>query len=119
MLRGVSVKGSEDDGVSSAQRANSRQDSEQPSDASAIGVLVLDVPVVEGVGYTGTGWKAMLPYEIGLLVLSVSSTGADKFQRIGWVVAEFEPDIAPRWTRSEEVHHPVTPDCCILNCVAI
>lgn len=85
------------------QRSTSGGDVENWVKASVEGVLILDIPKVEG--YTiefSSGSRPAPVHEIAIMVLSSSPTNLEQFQRIGLATAVFEAgaDVVQGWLDS-------------------
>lgn len=85
------------------QRANSSGNVENWVKASVEGVLILDIPEVEGYTIEFTSGARPAPvHEIAMMVLSASPTNQEQFQRIGLATAVFEAgaDVVQGWLDS-------------------
>lgn len=85
------------------QRATSGGKIEKWITASVEGVLILDIPKVEGEWIDfGSGSGAVPAHEVAIMVLSPSTINEEQFQRIGLAIAVFEAgaDVVQGWLDS-------------------
>lgn len=103
ILRQVVMQGPNGEQNVLVQRATSGGNMENCSTASVEGMLILDIPKVEGYWIDFENGKGSVsPHEIAIMVLSSSSINQEQFQRIGLATAVFEAgaDVVQGWLDS-------------------